>query len=53
MNITAKNNTAKLPKSFYTSIKSVIGGGINLLSNHQILKEKDKLNNMRNGKVRA
>lgn len=53
MNITTKNNAAKLPKSFYTSIKSMIGGGMNLLSNRQILQEKGKLNNMRNGKVRS
>ncbi|MBF8455931.1 hypothetical protein IV494_01950 [Kaistella sp. G5-32] len=52
MKLTTNNKTAKLPKSFYTGIKSLIGG-INLLSNKQILKEKDKLNNMRNGKVRA
>ena len=49
-------NTIKTPEnSFFTGVKSLIDrriGGINLLSNEQILGEKTKLENVRNGKVR-
>ena len=49
-------NTIKTPEnSFFTGVKSLIDrriGGINLLSNEQILGEKTKLKNVRNGKVR-
>ena len=41
--------------TFLTGIKSLFDrkiGGINLLTNDQILAEKMKLENMRNGKVR-
>lgn len=41
--------------TFLTGVKSLFDrkiGGINLLTNHQILAEKSKLENMRNGKVR-
>lgn len=40
---------------FHTGIKSIIDrkiGSINVLDNNQILHEKTKLKNMRNGKVR-
>lgn len=49
-------NTIKTPEtSFFTGVKSLIDrriGGINFLSNEQILGEKTKLENVRNGKVR-
>lgn len=51
-----KKPTNNLPNSFFTGVKSLIDrkiGGINVLSNHQILLEKSKLDNMRNGKVRS
>ena len=41
--------------TFHTGVKSLIDrkiGGINILDNDQILIEKTKLKNMRNGKVR-
>lgn len=55
MKLPIKIPTSKTPGSFFTGVKSMIDrriGGINVLSNHQILKEKTKLDNMRNGKVR-
>lgn len=54
MKLSTENKISKKSNSFYTGIKSLIDrkiGGINILSNHQILQEKEKLNNMRNGKV--
>lgn len=48
---TNSNNTT----NFYTGVRSLIDrriGSINMLSIHEILKEKAKLNNIRNGKVR-
>lgn len=51
-----KNTITKPTNSFFTGVKSLIDrriGGINFLSNQQILDEKDKLNNVRNGKVRS
>ncbi|KIA90693.1 hypothetical protein [Kaistella jeonii] len=54
MKLTTENAAPKESNSFYTGVKSLIDrkiGGINILSNHQILQEKEKLNNMRNGKV--
>lgn len=42
--------------TFYTGVKSLIDrkiGGINVLDNAQILLEKTKIKNMRNGKVRS
>ena len=62
--ITIKKNNMKLPlektnsnntTNFYTGVRSLIDrriGSINMLSIHEILKEKAKLNNIRNGKVR-
>lgn len=51
-----KKNIIKAPEnSFFTGVKSLIDrriGGINILSNEQILGEKPKLKNVRNGKVR-
>ena len=41
--------------TFHTGVKSLIDrkiGGINVLNNDQILDEKSKLKNMRNGKIR-
>ena len=41
--------------NFYTGVRSLVDrriGAINMLSIHEILKEKAKLNNIRNGKVR-
>ncbi|MGZ5188447.1 MAG: hypothetical protein ACXWB4_05280 [Kaistella sp.] len=46
----SSNNT-----NFYTGVRSLVDrriGAINMLSIHEILKEKAKLNNIRNGKVR-
>lgn len=42
-------------QQFFTGVKSVIDrkiGALNLLSNRQILLEKEKIKNMRNGKER-
>ena len=42
--------------TFYTGVKALIDrkiGLINVLDNDQILLEKTKLKNMRNGKVRS
>ena len=41
---------------FHTGVKASIDrrfGALGLLSNDQIVEEKTKLNNMRNGKVRS
>ena len=46
--------TAKTNR-FHTGVKSLIDrkiGGINVLDNRQILDEKSKIKNLRNGKVR-
>lgn len=50
--------TLNISKSikFHTGVKSLIDrkiGSINVLNNTQILVEKTKLKNMRNGKVRS
>lgn len=55
MKIPTKNTTTKVRDLFHTGVKSLIDrriGGINVLNNAQILEEKTKLDNMRNGKVR-
>ena len=42
-------------QTFHTGVKALIDrkiGGINVLNNDQILDEKSKLKNMRNGKIR-
>lgn len=50
--------TSKIAKvlTFHTGVKSLIDrkiGLINVLDNEEILLEKTKLKNMRNGKVRS
>ncbi len=41
--------------TFHTGVKALVDrkiGGINVLKNQEILDEKSKLKNMRNGKIR-
>lgn len=41
--------------TFHTGVKALVDrkiGGLNVLNNDQILDEKSKLKNMRNGKIR-
>lgn len=55
MKIPTKNTTTKVPTLFHTGVKSLFDrkiGGINVLNNTEILEEKSKIKNMRNGKVR-
>lgn len=53
-NIIPTKKTAE-SQTFHTGVKALIDrkiGGINVLNNDQILDEKSKLKNMRNGKIR-
>lgn len=55
MKIPTKNTTTKVQNLFHTGVKSLIDrkiGGLNVLQNSEILGEKSKIKNMRNGKVR-
>ena len=55
MKSTTNNTKIKTESSFFTGVRLLIDrkiGGINILSNEQILGEKPKLKNVRNGKVR-
>lgn len=55
MKSTINNPKTSTESSFFTGVRLLVDrriGAINLLSNEQILGEKPKLKNVRNGKVR-
>ena len=55
MKNTIPTKKAAESQTFHTGVKALIDrkiGGINVLNNDQILDEKSKLKNMRNGKIR-